>query len=223
MTTSVTIYAYPGNVNSFKSLIAGQYSGVKVSVAANFNMGVDNKTPEFLKKNPTGQVPTADTPDGPLFESNSIAKYVARKGNDKGLYGPSEYDASAIDQWLEFFRSRLEIPLSEWVSPILGYAQFNEDKHKEAKNKVQENLKILDNHLAGTGFMVGKRVTLADICIFVSFWNSIKYALTNEYLDGFANFKKWYLKLAAENQFKTVVGDLKIAAKEGAPGEFARR
>ena len=61
-------------------------------------MGVSNKTPEFLKMNPIGkvwifvpqqafynspecnlstalQVPVLETPDGPVFESNAIARY----------------------------------------------------------------------------------------------------------------------------------------------------
>lgn len=67
-------------------------------------MGVSNKTPEFLQMNPIGkvsslsaplylsliktllsfhlisassflQVPVLETPDGPVFESNSIARY----------------------------------------------------------------------------------------------------------------------------------------------------
>ena len=66
-------------------------------------MGVSNKTPEFMKMNPIGkvgffsidnvlykpffsyvfpekrslvvQVPVLETPDGPVFESNAIARY----------------------------------------------------------------------------------------------------------------------------------------------------
>jgi len=88
-----------GNKNAFKALIAAEYSGVKVEVTKNFEMGVSNKTPEFLKMNPLGkvhhapiiifellcivvhelkitlQVPVLETPDGPVFESNAIARY----------------------------------------------------------------------------------------------------------------------------------------------------
>ena len=44
------------NKNSYKTLIAAEYSGVKVELAPNFTMGVSNKTPEFLKMNPIGKV-----------------------------------------------------------------------------------------------------------------------------------------------------------------------
>lgn len=46
------------NKNAFKTLIAAEYTGVQVELAKNFEMGVTNKTPEFLKLNPIGKVST---------------------------------------------------------------------------------------------------------------------------------------------------------------------
>lgn len=45
-----------GNKNAYKALIAAEYCGVKVELAKNFEMGVSNKTPEFIKMNPLGKV-----------------------------------------------------------------------------------------------------------------------------------------------------------------------
>ena len=50
------LYTYPGNKNAFKALIAAQYVGVDIEVPSDFQMGVTNKTPEFLKLNPNGKV-----------------------------------------------------------------------------------------------------------------------------------------------------------------------
>jgi hypothetical protein len=50
------LHTFPGNKNAFKALIAAEYSGVKVELNKNFEMGVTNKTPEFLKMNPLGKV-----------------------------------------------------------------------------------------------------------------------------------------------------------------------
>lgn len=56
----VTIYqvlhTYKGNKGAYKALIAAEYAGVKIEEASNFQMGVTNKTPEFLKMNPIGKV-----------------------------------------------------------------------------------------------------------------------------------------------------------------------
>ena len=61
---SYTIHSYPHNPNVFKALIAAEFGGLKIDYPQDFKFTVDNKTPEFLKKNPNGQVPTLDTPEG---------------------------------------------------------------------------------------------------------------------------------------------------------------
>uniref|UniRef100_A0A7N2L242 Uncharacterized protein n=1 Tax=Quercus lobata TaxID=97700 RepID=A0A7N2L242_QUELO len=43
------------NKNSFKTLISVEYTGVKVKLSPNFEMGVCNKTLEFLKMNLLGR------------------------------------------------------------------------------------------------------------------------------------------------------------------------
>lgn len=50
------MHAGKGNKNAFKTLIAAEYSGVQVKLVENFQMGVTNKSPEFLKMNPIGKV-----------------------------------------------------------------------------------------------------------------------------------------------------------------------
>jgi len=49
------IYTYPNNPRVWKALIAGKYAGVEIETPA-FEMGKDNKTPEFLSKFPVGKV-----------------------------------------------------------------------------------------------------------------------------------------------------------------------
>ena len=82
------------NKNASKALIAAEYSGIEVEFVKDFQMGVSNKTPEFIKMNPIGKVPVLETPDGPVCESNAIARYVTRLKADNPLYGSSliEYE-----------------------------------------------------------------------------------------------------------------------------------
>jgi elongation factor 1-gamma len=58
----------------WKAQIAGKFTGLEIEAPA-FQIGVDNKTPEFAAKFPLQKVPALETPEGPLFESNAIARY----------------------------------------------------------------------------------------------------------------------------------------------------
>jgi glutathione S-transferase len=52
-----------------KVLVTAKYSGINVEVAPG------EVTPELLAKNPTGKIPTLETSEGVIFESNAIVRY----------------------------------------------------------------------------------------------------------------------------------------------------
>ena len=56
-------------------MIAAQYAKVEIETVP-VEMGKSNKTDEFLALNPWGKIPTLETPDGGIWESNAIARFV---------------------------------------------------------------------------------------------------------------------------------------------------
>ncbi|GKC79225.1 glutathione S-transferase, partial [Tanacetum coccineum] len=68
--------------------------------------------------NPMGKVPVLETPEGSVFESNAIARYVARGSS---LFGSSAIEYGQIEQWIDFSSFELDGNLRGWVLPRLGY------------------------------------------------------------------------------------------------------
>jgi len=66
-------------------------------------------------------VPVLETPEGCIYESLSIIRYLARKAGK--LYGSTAAETAQIDQWLEFSNSQLQPYLGAINYPIFGYAQ----------------------------------------------------------------------------------------------------
>jgi len=162
---SYKIYSYPNNPRVYKALIAARYNNVDIEVPA-FNFGVDNTTAEFKKKNPLGKVPVLETPDGKyLWESNAIARYIARLSNRANLYGSSDYEAGLVDQWIDFSVSQIELPAAAWLYPIFRIVENNPVATSNAKGEIRNVLQILNEHLLTRTFLVGERVTLADIVV----------------------------------------------------------
>lgn len=62
MTTNLVAFyiadlaCWENNKNAYKTLIVADYNSVKVELAPNFEMGVTNKMPEFIKMNLIGKV-----------------------------------------------------------------------------------------------------------------------------------------------------------------------
>jgi len=213
------MHCYYPSTNAGKAMIAAAYGGITIEYPQDFKFGVDNKTPDFLKKNPNGEVPTMDTPEGSIYESNAIAKYVARRGNDKGLYGVNEYETSTIDQWIEWFRSKLEPNVAQWVYPVLGYRTYNEEKYHEAKTTVAKNFGLLNQYLEGKEWIVGKRVTLADIVFFCGIAEALQNVLEPSFLQPFPNVVAWVKRCVAQPQFSGYFTGFALTTREKKHGE----
>jgi len=210
-----TVYAYPNNLGYFKAVIAGKFGNVTVDFKAT-QLGTDNKTPEFLKKNPFGQVPTMDTVDGPLFESNAITRYVARKGADKGLLGTNDYEASLIDQWVEVLRSN-ETAINGWIGPIFGFRPYDEKTWNAGKEQANKLLQGLNVHLEGREYLVGPRVTLAEVCCVPAMFYLFTMALDPEFRKPYPNVVRWFEHCCNLPQFKEVMGEAKLCSTVATP------
>ncbi|XP_058743184.1 elongation factor 1-gamma 3-like isoform X2 [Vicia villosa] len=121
---ALILHTGEGNKNVYKALIAAEYASVQVQYTPNFEFGVSNKTPQFLKMNPLGKVPVLETPHGPVFESNAIARYVARSKDDNTLYGSSLIEYAQVEQWIDFSSLEIDSNILRWYYPRLGYGPY---------------------------------------------------------------------------------------------------
>uniref|UniRef100_A0A0G4FZ05 Protein kinase domain-containing protein n=1 Tax=Chromera velia CCMP2878 TaxID=1169474 RepID=A0A0G4FZ05_9ALVE len=80
------LFAEKGSYRANKILVVAELAGLEIEVPS-FVLGKDNRSDEFRKLNPSGRIPALITDKGTVFESNAIARFVARVRNDKALYG----------------------------------------------------------------------------------------------------------------------------------------
>ncbi|KRT81537.1 Glutathione S-transferase, partial [Oryctes borbonicus] len=207
-----TLYTYPENFRAYKALIAAQYASLNVKVDPTFKFGETNKSEEFLKKFPTGKVPAFETVDGKyLSGGNAIAYYLA---NDQ-LRGTTLIDQAQVIQWISYAENEILPPACAWVFPILGIMPYNKQSFERAKEDMKVILNILNTHLLTRTFMVGERITLADITIACTLLHCYTTVFDPEYRKSFANVNRWFLTVVNQPQVKGVVSDVKLC--EGVP------
>jgi len=216
--SGLKLYTYPENYRANKALIAAQYAGVDIEVPA-FEFGKDNKSAAFLALNPLGKVPVLETPNGGIFESNAIARYVARLRADVGLLGDSFYQQGQVDQWIDFVANEIEPSRAIWVYPILGYLQFNAKANAEAKKELTNALTTLNTHLLTHTYLVGNHVTLADIIAVSALVDLYKLVLTPKFLQPFANVTRWFTTCINQPEFSRVLGTVTFAKEEAQPAK----
>lgn len=209
---NLTIYTYPANPRAFKAQIAAKYVGAGEIKIPDFQFGVDNKKDDFLKKNPLGKVPTLETPEGCIWESNAIARYVARLGNNS-IYGKTPFEAGLIDQWIDFSSGEIDLPAAAWIYPIFGFVANNPTATSKAMQDIRKVMGILNQHLQTRTFLVGDRISLADIVVACSLYNLYKIVLDPGFRKSFQNTNRWFNTLINQPNFKTVMGDFVFCEK----------
>jgi len=205
------LYGDKADPLTLRILIAAKYNGIEIEVPT-FNVGVDNKSNDFLAKSPLGKVPLLETNEGHIFEANAIARYVARQGANV-LYGSTPFDAGSVEQWIEFAATEVELPGNVWVFPILGYIPDNTIATQKAKGDVRKALEVLNKHLTSRTFLVGQRITLADIVVATSLLRLYEKVLDPGFRKGFVNVNRWFTTVVNQPNFRAFVPEVKLADK----------
>uniref|UniRef100_A0A5B7B9M6 Putative Elongation factor 1-gamma n=1 Tax=Davidia involucrata TaxID=16924 RepID=A0A5B7B9M6_DAVIN len=197
------------NKNAFKTLIAAEYTGVKVELVQNFEMGVSNKTPEFLKMNPIGKVPVLETPDGPIFESNAIARYVTRLKPDNPLYGSSQIEYGHIEQWIDFASLEIDDNLKKWFLPRIGRTVYLPPAEEATISALKRALGALNTHLASNTYLVGHAVTLADIIMTCNLYSGFSRIMTKSFTSEFPHIERYFWTMVNQPNFSKILGEVK--------------
>ncbi|GAA0164407.1 hypothetical protein LIER_20057 [Lithospermum erythrorhizon] len=206
------LHSWSTNKNAYKALIAAEYSDVKVELAQGFEMGVSNKAPEFLKMNPLGKVPVLETPDGAIFESNAIARYVTKLKADNPLYGSSLIDYAHIEQWMDFSATEVDANTGRWLYPRLGYFPYAAPAEEAAIAALKRALGALNTHLASNTCLVGHSVTLADIVMTCNLSQGFGMIMTKNFTSKFPHVERYFWTMVNQPNFKKFLGEVKQAA-----------
>jgi len=208
------LYSPPMSYGGAKALIAAKYGNVDVELDKDFKFGVTNKTEEFLKLNPFGKIPTLKTTDGKgIFESNAIARYVARVGNARDqLLGATPYEQAVIDEWIDVVSYNIQPHIYHVYGFKFGYLPYNEQQFHNARNSIAQTLTILEKELSHD-YLTGNKVTLADIILGCVLSNPFKISLDAEFRKPFPKLEAYFRRLYSLPHFEECLGKVEFAEK----------
>lgn len=179
-------------------------------IDAGLHFGV-NRTPEFLKLNPNGLVPTLEDGDIVLWESNTIMRYLARKYDQQGRFPNDIASQYGSEKWLDWQVGTLWPALR---APFLGLTRVpeNERKYDAIKKGYQDTnnlLELLDTVLANQNYCSGKQFHIGDIALglCVARWILVDETFP-EKTGGrikLKNIDAWLKRLETETLFNEIV------------------
>ena len=207
MTTEVKLHLLPGSTRSTSVLITAILA--KVPYTVHFQNYNSCKTEHFLTIHPFGKLPAAETPEGSLYESNTICRYLAKKG--KCLYGDNERETLLVDQWLD--TTRIDLPMHyKCMYPIWGldlsHLDYNQKKWDHDNQALMKSLHVVDQLLNGKSHLVGTSLTIADITLVSDLAPLYRYMFSQKQRSELPHLTAYFEKWAHTAEFKQVLGHI---------------
>lgn len=161
------LYSMQRSGNSYKVRLAlafldAPYRAIEVDILRG-----ESRTPEFLEKNPSGQVPLLEVAEGRyLAESNAILWYVAI---GTSLAPDSRMDRAEALQWMFFEQHALEPNLGAayfWLCLVRGGRDLQTHALEDWMERGYAALQVMEDHLKTNDFFAAGQLTIADIALY---------------------------------------------------------
>jgi glutathione S-transferase len=169
------------------------------------------KEPAYLAMNPNSLVPTLEEEDGfILWESNSIARYLAAKHDKAGVLEPKDPKARGVaHQWMDW---QLSV-LGPAITPVFwGLIRTPEDKRdhaviKASTEKTITAMQMLDARLGKSEYVAGPAFSYGDIPVGVM---TYRYMLLVPDRPATPHVDRWYAAIAKRKAFQDHVGSIPL-------------
>jgi len=168
--------------------------GVKIPLEE-INLEEKEKRNSLVQKTPTTTFPFLQTEQGNISQSNSIIYYLTKKYKPE-LLGETPFEKAKILQWIEFANCEINKCNKSIIYPIFGWTDFNKENFDNDNKKIKELLNIVEKALEKNEYIVGNKMTLADIKLF----SNIRYLMMLHFPEPmrkklFSNINKWFEKI----------------------------
>ncbi|WP_045856378.1 glutathione S-transferase family protein [Teredinibacter purpureus] len=146
------------------------------------------QAPEFLEKTPNGKIPLLVLGDGRcLSESNAIVNFLAA---GSALLPEDAFLLAKTQQW-QFFEQYSHEPyiaVRRFIQLYQGLPETRKAEYESKKAGSEKALKVMEQQLAHTAFLVSDSPTVADISLFAYTHRAHEAGLT---LTHYPNIQRW--------------------------------
>lgn len=125
-----------------------------------------HRSPEYLKLNPYGRVPTLEEDGFVVYESTAILEYLELTRPDEPLLPADPRGRALAAMHVKLCDIQLARQTSTLIFPkrFLPKERWDEKAMAQAKAEIEKHLAILEPQLAGKQWLVGDRYTMVEVC-----------------------------------------------------------
>jgi glutathione S-transferase len=153
----------------------------------------------YLKLNPNGKVPTLVDGDVVVWESNTILRYLANK-HDGPFYPTDPAARSLVERWMDWQLAALNTPYLAIFREAKKPAAERSSSFAGDAKELDQQLRILDGGIGDGGCLVGRTLSLADICLGPIIARCLEFPIE---LSELAKLRAWRAEIGKRPAFVT--------------------
>jgi glutathione S-transferase len=162
-----TLYSMQRSGNSYKVRLALAQLRLPYRLVEIDILKGESRTPEFLAKNPHGQVPLLEAAPGRyLAESNAILWHLV---SGSVLRPENRIDRAEALQWMFFEQHSIEPNIGSayfWLNLVKGGRDLQQHALEDWMEEGYRALRVMENHLKDHAYFAANRYTVADIALY---------------------------------------------------------
>ncbi|KAI9653588.1 MAG: hypothetical protein M1831_005970 [Alyxoria varia] len=206
------LYSFIPNARSIGILAAAKDNKLDLELVE--TKPSDGVSTDYQKLNKLGRVPTfVGTDNYVLTECLAIAVYVTSQNEKTTLLGKTKQDYASILRWMSFGNSEVLPQIANWFRPLTGQDPYNKKNVETSQKSANQALKVLEDHLMINTFLVGERITLADLMVagFVS--RGFENVLDKKWRQDNPSTTRWYETIVNQPIYNAVIPEAKFCAE----------
>ncbi|MEL6825402.1 MAG: glutathione S-transferase family protein [Pseudomonadota bacterium] len=190
------LYDYKAGPNPRRVRIFLAEKGIEVPLVHTDIIKREQKTPEFLTKNPIGSIPVLELDDGTcISESVAICRYFEEVHPEPPLFGRTPLEKAQIEMWLRRVELNFMVPVGMvWIHghPLTArlIKQIPEAAEQNRK-RTQMGYTLFNEQLAKHEFVAGQDYSVVDAVLLASldFANGL---VGVPYDSSLTHLKRWH-------------------------------
>ncbi len=191
-----TLYSMQRSGNSYKVRLALARLDIPYRLVEIDILRGESRTPEFLAKNPSGQIPLLEVAPGRyIAESNAILWYLA---GGTALAPDDRIGRAEALQWMFYEQHSLEPNIGAayfWLNLVKGGRDLQQHALEDWMENGYRALGVMEKHLENHRFFVADHYTIADIALYA--YTHVAH-LCDFDLGRYPAIRRWLDRVAAE-------------------------
>ena len=111
---------------------------------------------------------------------------------------------------MSFANQEILIPLANWFRPLIGRDNYNKKAVEDSQKASLKAVNVLEQHLLVNTFLVGERITLADLYATSILSRGFEFVFDKKWRSENPNVTRWYETVFHQPIYSDVAGELKL-------------